>query len=578
MKNTFRTFASVAVLSLALASAPGNSWADTLEVLKAQPLSQAPGIKGADLKPVQSGSLKIPTITWGGDVPTVLADEEGLFKAEGLSATLFHEDDFAKQVRGVLAGETPFLRGTFDMINAAAEVFKKNGTELVVLDQLTWSRGGDALVVRPGADGKEIKSLSDLKGKKIALQLYGPHMYLLAHVLEQAGLKLSDVNIVWLKQLTLPTDATNGKIVDARSAFANDSSIDAAFVISPDAGFLTGKESPVPDAKVLFSTKTADHVIADVYAVRKDWYDKHKSDAFKFVHALMVAQEHFDVLVNDKVAQKKAYGQLLTDAATLLVGSPQGTGDVEGMIGDADFVGFGGNVAFFTGEGTTRNFNVMKDEIQEAFVGLKLLSGPVSLQNAGWDYAQLAKGLKNADLNVMPRVTFDAQKAQVQIEKEVAAETTSWDQEGSLFKFEVYFEPKASKFNPSQYVDAFRKVLKLSQTFGGAIITIEGNTDPTALNQAKASGQKPLVMAVEQSTKNLSMERAQAVRDAYVKFANDKGLKIDSSQLIAVGMGATHPNFAYPHDEGEWRKNMRVVFRVKQVEAEMDHFQPAPKH
>jgi outer membrane protein OmpA-like peptidoglycan-associated protein len=357
-------------------------------------------------------------------------------------------------------------------------------------------------------------------------------------------------------------------------------------VISPDAAALTsnyapsggtGSEGSVKGAKALFSTKKASHVIADVYAVRADWFAKHKNDAFRFVHALMLAQERFDVLVSDKTAQKAKYGKLLEDSATLLVGSPQGTADVESMIGDADFVEFGGNVSFFTGTGTTRNFNVLKDEIQTAFLQLKVLSGPVSLQNAGWDYAQLAKGLKNADLNAALPTAFDAQKVQAQIEKEIATETTAWDEEGSLYRFEVYFEPKSIDFNPSKYVDAFKKVLKLSQSFGGAIITIEGHNQPDLYNKAIGQGNKALASAIEQKAKTLSMSRAQAVRDAFVQFAADKGIKIDPSQFYAVGMGATHPKFATPTDENQWKQNMRVVFRVKSVETELDSFQPAHK-
>ena len=55
------------------------------------------------------------------------------------------------------------------MINAAAEVFKAAGTDLVVIVQLTWSTGGDTMTVRPS-----VRTPNDLKGKTIALQLYGP--------------------------------------------------------------------------------------------------------------------------------------------------------------------------------------------------------------------------------------------------------------------------------------------------------------------------------------------------------------------------------------------------------------------
>ena len=38
-------------------------------------------------------------------------------------------------------------------------------------------------------------------------------------------------------------------------------------------------------------------------------------------------------------------------AADLLLGSPQATPDVEALLGDCEFVGHAGNVAFFTGKG-----------------------------------------------------------------------------------------------------------------------------------------------------------------------------------------------------------------------------------
>jgi ABC-type nitrate/sulfonate/bicarbonate transport system substrate-binding protein/outer membrane protein OmpA-like peptidoglycan-associated protein len=578
MKSSFRHLAVSAAGALMIMSAIGLARAETVETVKAQPIGQSDAVRGATLQPVKSGPLKIPTITWGGDVPTVLTDSEGLFKAEGLSISLFHEDDFAKQVRGVLDGNTPFLRGTFGMINSAAETFHKAGTDLVVLNQLTWSRGGDVLVVRPDKNGKEIKSLADLKGKTIALQLYGPHMDLLTTVLNRAGLKISDVKIVWFKELSIPSYDTKGKLVDPRSAFAADPSIDAAFVISPDAAALTsGTEGAVKGAKVLFSTKSADHVIADVYAVRADWYAKHRDQAEKFVHALMVGQEHFDALVANKDNDKQKYGKLLEDAATLLVGSPQGTADVEGMLGDAEFVGFGGNVAFFTAQGTTRNFNVLKDEIQESFITLKLLTGTAPVQKADWDYAKLAVGLTNADLTIVPRKTFDAKKAQAQVEHEISSEPTSWDQDGTLYMFEIYFQPNQSAFTATQYANAFKKVLELSQTFGGAIVTIEGHNAPDMLNKARAAGNTAEAQAIEQAAKNLSLKRAQKVRDAYMEYIQSQGIQTDASQFIAVGMGATHPKFAVPATKEEWGQNMRVVFRVKSVETELDSFQSPAK-
>ena len=52
-------------------------------------------------------------------------------------------------------------------------------TKPVVIYQLTWSEGGDVLVVKDG-----IKEPKDLAGKKIVLQAYGPHVDYLTTVAE----------------------------------------------------------------------------------------------------------------------------------------------------------------------------------------------------------------------------------------------------------------------------------------------------------------------------------------------------------------------------------------------------------
>ena len=196
----------------------------------------------------------------------------------------------------MLDGKTPYLRGTMGMINAAAEVFKAAGTDLVVIVQLTWSTGGDTMTVRPS-----VRTPNDLKGKTIALQLYGPHMDYMANILVNAGIRPAQVTLRWLKELTLPTYDTQGTIVDAVSAFASDDKLDAVMAISPDALKLTsngtvgtGSEGSVKGARMLLSTKTASRIIADVYAVRKDYFDTHRAEVQKFVHTVLRSQEASD--------------------------------------------------------------------------------------------------------------------------------------------------------------------------------------------------------------------------------------------------------------------------------------------
>src|SRR5262245_58129506 len=308
-------------------AAPGK-----VEYLEAKPLSKAVTPR---LKPVETGSKLVYIITWGGDVSLVYGVQEGLFREAGFDAALTLENDFAKQVQAVLDGKTPYLRGTMGMINAATAVFKAAGTDLVVIVQLTWSTGGDTMTVRPS-----VRTPNDLKGKTIALQLYGPHMDYMANILSNAGIRPSQTTLRWLKELTLPTYDTQGVIVDPVSAFAADDKIDAIMAISPDALKLTsggavgtGAEGSVKGARILLSTKTASRIIADVYAVRKDYFDTQRAEVQKFVHAVLQSQEVLAELLANKSSQQAKYRQLLAKAADLLLGASQATADVEGMLG-----------------------------------------------------------------------------------------------------------------------------------------------------------------------------------------------------------------------------------------------------
>ena len=105
--------------------------------LDAKPLQDVVSDKARPVK--TSGKVRLPLITWGGDVATIHALEKGFLKDAGLDVELAVENNFPAQVKATLTGETPYLRGTMGMIHAAAEAFQREGVELTVIYQLTWS-------------------------------------------------------------------------------------------------------------------------------------------------------------------------------------------------------------------------------------------------------------------------------------------------------------------------------------------------------------------------------------------------------------------------------------------------------
>ena len=77
-----------------------------------------------------------------------------------------------------------------------------------------------------------------------------------------------------------------------------------------------------------------------------------------------------------------------------------------------------------------------------------------------------------------------------------------------------------------------------------------------------------------QQAKNLSLNRSDAVRESFLKHCKSNNLVVDESQFVAVGLGITSPKFDPPRTKDEWAANRRVVFRIKQVEAELSEFSP----
>ncbi|MFH0784932.1 MAG: ABC transporter substrate-binding protein [Pseudomonadota bacterium] len=559
---------------LLLATMP--SFGAAIEFIAAPPLAEVVKDAVADVRSDSAGVM-LPLITWGGDIATIYANgntlrtaKGSIFDREGLQFQLFRSDDFKKQVQSYLKGETPYLRGTLGMISMATELLSRDPrTKPVIIYQHTWSNGGDCLVVKSG-----LSTAADLKGKTIALQAYGPHVDYLATLLKDSSLKMSDVKIKWVKDLTGTTNSPAEAFYDA--------TVDAAMMIVPDGLMLTsggtvgtGAEGSVKGAKIMLSTKSANRVIADVYAVRSDYFAANKASVKKLVHGLLLGEQALRQLFKDRQTQMAAYQPMIVSTAKILLDSEAATGDAEGLYGDCEYAGFRGNVKFFTDKNWPRNFARLSEEIQSSFMVAGLLSRKTPLTQADWQYQELSAGLQGIDAADIPRFNVDA-VSKVVAQKQ-AMGTMS---EGELFSFEVFFQPNQNTFAADTYADAFKKVVELASTYGGAVITVEGHSDPLGYLRKQQENAGDLVLRrMQQAAKNLSLTRAIAVRDAIMSFSESTGVNLDQSQFTVVGQGITQPKTGMcgnlpcaPKTKEDWLSNMRVVFRIIQIEAEESAF------
>ena len=570
--RTTKTLIAPVVMLLICGPAAVSLYAAATKYMDSPPLSKV--IKQGVVPVREGGAMQLPIITWGGDIATILATGSAkstaagsIFDAQGLKFTLKREDDFVGQIGDYMRGDSAYLRCTLGMLNTAIEALEDPRVKPVVIGQLTYSVGGDVLVVK-----SSIKTPADLKGKTIVLQAYGPHVDYLTRVLSDAGIALTDVKIKWVKDLTASDDSP-------AAAIRSDPTVDAAFMISPDAAEITsngaigtGAEKSVKGAHILMSTKTASRIIVDVYAVRSDYFQAHREDVVKFAHALLVAQEKLAVLMRDSVTQKAEFNKLMAASATILFDSPQAVADVKGLYGDCEYVGFVGNVNTFTSQTFPRRFSVLQDEIQTGLIGLSLIGSKVALITAGLDYDALKQGLTQTVASETPK--FES--------SEVAKVMAQRSEQGTLkdnqlFEFEVFFKPNQATFAPEAYAGQFDEVIKRAAIYAGAIITVEGYTDPTGYCDAKTKGQPPLVLSrIRQSANNISLNRAVQVREAIVNYAKSKGVALDPSQFTTMGHGISDPKTGTLSDGEPIRptsqtaaySNMRCELRIVNVEAE----------
>lgn len=561
------------------------------------------------------GKVTVPYITWGGDMVTFYANgglktqPGSLYQRQGLDLNLVAGDDFPAQVRNYVSGKSPFLRGTLRMIGMASEVIHQDPrTQGVVLMQLTWS-AGDHMVSRG-----HIKSVNQLRGKTVVLQQGGPHVGMLDDILKSAQLSWKDIKVIWAKELTGPQGPA--------ALFRKNERIAACFAISPDMIGLTGglrssgsgAEGTVKGARVLVSTAELSRSIADVYVVRKDFYDAHREWVTKFVAGYLKGAE--EVVELKKAFEKQgspAYMKLLRMSQDIYGKDilPTLEDDAHGLLSDCSLVGYPGNVKFFEASGRSTSFSKMRESALDLAVSEGYAGKRTTLLPSGLDYQSplFLDLLKNTKVEV--RESFEAEAVLEEIEALSSGELD----DRTILSFTIQFEPNQTDFSAEKYGLEFQRVVELSEKFGNAVVAVRGHSDPTktlvtfvraglkkGILRKSGSGRNSsyslkgrplslndtatLVQEIErgsfdgvedhnprevmQAALNLSRKRAAQVRKEILSFAKSKGQELDKSQIQPVGVGIREPFIAQPRSMDDARKNMRVEFLLMRVDAEVN--------
>ncbi|MCE9633970.1 MAG: ABC transporter substrate-binding protein [Methylophilales bacterium] len=196
--------------------------------------------------------LKIGYSDWPGFVAFQVAIDKGWFKEAGVDVK-FEWFDYSASMDAYTAGKLDAVMVT----NGDALVVGSGGAKNVMVLITDYSNGNDMIIGKPG-----IKTLADLKGKKIGLETGFVEHLMLLNALEKAGMKESDVAIVNTKTNETPQALASGQLA-------------AIAAWQPNSGQAM---KLVPGAKPIYTSAQAPGLIYDVIAATPGSISTHKAE------------------------------------------------------------------------------------------------------------------------------------------------------------------------------------------------------------------------------------------------------------------------------------------------------------
>ncbi len=402
-----------------------------------------------------------------------------------------------------------------DLLWITADSFPTEVNDLMsyrpkIFMQFDWSNGGDVAV-----GTANIKSVADLRGKKIAYAQNSPSETLLYAILEAGNLTYKDVQLVPTKSAPAAADAFKTH------------NVDVAIMWSPDDEACL---KAVSGSHVLKSTREASNLIADVFYVKQDYLNAHGEELKALATAWLTGNAEVNA---DKNGAKAQAAQIMATAFNV---SPE---DAAAMIKNARLATFGDNLNFF---GRNSGYNgITGDELYSKMVNnyknAGAITGAPSWREITDTSIITSLKLQPTDMNAPePVAVFSAPAPAVVKAPAFSSKPVT-----------VNFAYNSSVLDENAKAAIDKDFLAIAKQWRDNRIRIEGNTD----NQG---GNSPF-------NQKLSEARAQAVVDYLV---NDKGF--NRNRFIVKGNGAGKPIPGVdPNSESGRAQNRRTEFQLLNV-------------
>ncbi len=516
--------------------APDLAGITTAKEYKYVPQERLPEVKGVSNYTWSDADkiVEFPINMWIGWLPIVAAnrgfkpnEESVFFKKFGFKVNLKLIDDPVVARDAYASGQSHVLWGTLDMMALFAPgLMKDSRTAPRIYQQIDWSAGGDGIVVRD-----RVKSVRDLKGKIVVYAQNSPSQYYLNALLISAGIQPREI-----KEHRFTSSA-----FEAAAAFVADANIDACVSWAPDIYNIPEK---VPGTRILSTTADANKLIADVWAVRADFARDHP-DVVKGLVAGIFEGMSLVKQDPDQAARWMAEGYSMP------------FDEVKKMMADAHITNFAENKEFFLNENNPANFERTWKAISFVYRELGIIGSPVPFDQV-MDFSvikQLDQEGAFKDQETAVATKFAPQSyAKVSAEAPILTQTLRINFFPNSFNLDEEARDElgnvlAGKLYDPGIPDTLERAGRLAGQFEAAIIAVTGHTD------ASMRGKVPY-----ERVKELSEQRAQAVRDALIKK-----YKFDPNKFVVAGKAWDEP--ADPDDPQNHAKNRRVEVSVYQPES-----------
>ena len=201
--------------------------------------------------------LKIAYSDWPGWTAFAIGAEQGWFKDAGVEVDLLWFE-YGPSMEAFTAGKVDAVMVT----NGDALVTGAGGAKNVMILVIDYSNGNDMVVAKPG-----IKSLKDLKGQKIGVEVGLVDHLLLLNGLKKAGLTESDVELV-------PTPTNQAPQVLASGQVA------AVAAWQPNSGAAL---KAVPGSKAVYTSADEPGLIYDMVVATPSSLAASRADWVKFI-------------------------------------------------------------------------------------------------------------------------------------------------------------------------------------------------------------------------------------------------------------------------------------------------------